>query len=460
MTPSTDETPAPFWAWLGRNRLHTGVAWALGIACGVVPFARLLPSAQRPWDRYVMFGVQSVICLLLAWFTPKPGSRTADERLSELDQHSRKRIQSWTRITFVAWGVMYFAMALGGSAEALVFWVANVLVGTMLFFLYFELRGADRPDDGKAKRDRINSLRMAAGAAALIISLPMLLPSVTWVAVKTSEFAIAAYNGIALAMIAGRLGSRFVGLPQAMLGVLYFYAILQGTATQFFPPGAAGSVSEIKYIATTLALPLKSLLWGVLVWYFTTGLLLDHTTGVRNLLFRKERPAAPSPTSVVERTPAIQLPKVGYEIEGKWEYECISEKRKHGGYCTITRDRSGFGLGWTINGQRQWRKELDGKIWVDREVDDSGATWDSTWAAFTDENTVRFEYRIKDGVPKFGYAYGRFEGKDVIKGRFFQLPPVDPVDGSMKFVRVTSATVDAKVAVLPTEIPNPSPAPA
>jgi hypothetical protein len=88
-------------------------------------------------------------------------------------------------------------------------------------------------------------------------------------------------NGVALALVIGRLGSKFIDPGSVTLGLLYFYAVIQPTAATF-PSMAMGHL-----LATTLALPLKILLWLVVVWAFTTGILSEYVLSVRVLLIRE-----------------------------------------------------------------------------------------------------------------------------------------------------------------------------
>jgi hypothetical protein len=77
------------------------------------------------------------------------------------------------------------------------------------------------------------------------------------------------------------LGSKIIDPGSLTLGLLYFYAVIQPTAATFHASPTA------HLFATTVALPLKVLLWLVFVWAFTTGVLSEYVHEIRVLLIRE-----------------------------------------------------------------------------------------------------------------------------------------------------------------------------
>lgn len=88
-------------------------------------------------------------------------------------------------------------------------------------------------------------------------------------------------NGVAIALVVGRLGRRILDLGSITLGLLYFYAVIQPTAPTFHNNPIA------HVLATAVALPLKVLLWLVFVWAYTTGILAQYVHELRDFLTRE-----------------------------------------------------------------------------------------------------------------------------------------------------------------------------
>jgi hypothetical protein len=432
--------PRPLISWLRANEPRTLVGATLATAFSAVPIAATLQSfhPESYAFRAATFGIQFAVCVLLVVLTPTPKPAAGNE-WSERDAKIAKDVQSWTTYTYAAWAAMYLFMALGrGPIEQGLFWVADATVGTMLFCLFYELSAADLAPE--LARERIVKRRIFTAGVGLLLILPELLPQINVPdAVRAIfDFGIAAFNGVAIAMIAGKLGSRFKGLPTAVLGVLYFYAVLQATASQFFQNPL------VEYAATTVALPLKCALWGVLVCYYTTGQLMDTFPNVRDAVFTTEerdeglvtaRATAAGALASLSKAPS----QVKHNIEGEWSYVCAASDRQHGGKCRIEMNGSGFGLGWKLNGKRIWRERLEQGVFVRVPLNPHGEVWDTIWAAYTEPDQIRFQYHITEGEEeKIGFAYGTFNGSDQIDGKFFQISKNEIVRGTMELKRVAT----------------------
>jgi hypothetical protein len=94
---------------------------------------------------------------------------------------------------------------------------------------------------------------------------------------------VACLSGVTLALVVGRLGSMYINPGTSTLFLLYLYVVIQPFAALFDRP-------IVSFIVTSLALPLKILLWLVFVWAFTTGKLWEYVQGVRQFLQQQDRP--------------------------------------------------------------------------------------------------------------------------------------------------------------------------
>lgn len=137
---------------------------------------------------------------------------------------------------------------------------------------------------------------------------------------------------------------------------------------------------------------------------------------------------------------AFKLPD--YRIDGEWDYVCQSvdgSGYEHGGNCRITRRHSAYGFAWSLSGERSWFRNGQNAQVVPLAPP---IFWETTWAAITDEDSLRFTYRIGDVE---GYAFANIETNRTrqitsFRGHFYQLPPKDPKHGNIIFRKKTAAS--------------------
>jgi hypothetical protein len=268
--------------------------------------------------------IQAAACFLLALLTPghrlpKSLSRKGTDQLKDgTAEKACIRIQLLVTATFLAWTLYYLITGLSLKLESSPFDHAisvtlNTVPSVLLFWLYLELaeitvdatnldRTERKIDEGEvAEPQRDENLTVGSDVAPtthlafhrvistgvfVIITVPV------WIASNrkgpNAEFVRDAFdmlssclNGVAIALVVGRLGSRILDLGSITLGLLYFYAVIQPTAPTFHNNPIA------HVIATTVALPLKVLLWLVFVWAYTTGILAQYVRELRDFLTRE-----------------------------------------------------------------------------------------------------------------------------------------------------------------------------
>lgn len=85
-------------------------------------------------------------------------------------------------------------------------------------------------------------------------------------------------NGAALALLVGRLGSVYIGVPGEILVFLYVYSVIQATYglfnTKLFMPLADENITRT--IISGIVLPLKVILFAVVSWAMNVGRLTTY----------------------------------------------------------------------------------------------------------------------------------------------------------------------------------------
>jgi hypothetical protein len=261
--------------------------------------------------------VQAAACFLLALLTPKPSISTFAHRkgIDQLDRTTAKeackRIQLFVVAAYLAWSLYYLVTGLAlvlspSQFDQAISVTLNTVPSILLFWLYLELAeftvdapnltGTKRkPSEGEVmESSTVDDPHTTDAAFHRVISLgvfALTIVPIWYAAIRNDENAAfiinifdvisSCLNGVALALVVGRLGSKIIDPGSITLGLLYFYAVIQPTAATFHVSPAA------QLIATTVALPLKVLLWLVFIWAFTTGILSEYVREMRVLLIRE-----------------------------------------------------------------------------------------------------------------------------------------------------------------------------
>lgn len=136
------------------------------------------------------------------------------------------------------------------------------------------------------------------------------------------------------------------------------------------------------------------------------------------------------------------------DISGEWEYECVRNDAnyKHGGFCSITKDRTKFGWEFTIHGKRTWMATKKDGDWQKTTLE-APYSWDSIWGAFCSNDELRYFYSVSSsGTVNQGYGdlnITQYQNKkpSVLEGNFGLLPPSESFYGSERYVRIDKRPV-------------------
>ena len=134
------------------------------------------------------------------------------------------------------------------------------------------------------------------------------------------------------------------------------------------------------------------------------------------------------------------------DISGRWKYRCtVQGKPFHqwGGIIAIRQNATVSSSDWNLSGHRMWETEIDESGKSATKPLNPHVYWETKWGVITPDAGVRFAYLIAiDEGQVEGYAYGDIREKNgrpvEIQGRFFQLPPVRPLHGTVEFKRMTN----------------------
>lgn len=310
------------WAVSAVQRLRRTVGFGFIIITAISITVHLWitnePGALGHKQQAALAFIQAAACFLLALLTPKASISALARRkgINESDLATAriacKRIQIFVVAAYLAWALYYHITGLSlyylpDNAQLTLFdrtflVTFNTLPSVLLFWLYIELAEftVDEPysrgAESKIKTGVVNASAPRNNAAFLrVFSIGVFALTIApvWYAfgsgneklISVFDGIASCFNGVALALVVGRLGSKKIEPGSLTLGLLYFYAVIQPTAASFY------NNSSVQLLATTIALPLKALLWLVFVWAFTTGILSEYVYEIRVLLTRQHKDA-------------------------------------------------------------------------------------------------------------------------------------------------------------------------
>lgn len=245
--------------------------------------------------------LHAAICFLLAVMTPRPlHNQSENQKENYITIAAYKRIQITVLFLYIFLGLYYTITAILTFQDdrfSLGIWggIFEIFTATIIFFLYIELSevtvqekvNSTSEANQKAKDNPLSDAYrhriIFAGFAAALILLSIFFsrnssPQAVKVIVRTI---VACLSGVTLALVVGRLGSIYLNPGTATLSLLYLYAVIQPFAGLFEKP-------TVHFVMTSIALPLKVLLWLVFVWAFTSGKLWEYVQIIRRFLEKQE----------------------------------------------------------------------------------------------------------------------------------------------------------------------------
>jgi hypothetical protein len=296
-----------FLEWFWENRKIVSVTILSGwISTLSLCLYKILPStwsvdafnnALKNNDARMFLGLlpsyHALICFILACATARPVFKNPDEPEQDISiaVEASTRIQRRVMYLYLSLTLLYTTYAFFtfiGLPASKQNWggIFEIVTATWIFFLYVELseltvvkKGliVEVVRSGDAQRHRI----IFSGLASVLILLSFL--SFHYSSENTQfivRLAAACLSGVTLALVIGRLGSIYINPGALILSLLYLYAVIQPFAAFFDNP-------IFEFIVTSVALPLKVLLWMVFVWAFTTGKLWEYVQEIRDFLVRQ-----------------------------------------------------------------------------------------------------------------------------------------------------------------------------
>ena len=235
--------------------------------------------------------VQAVVSLLLAVMTPNatlPARFPNTNDRAVIARRACRRIKHLVIIVFCLWAAYYAitGISLLGTADLIdrpFLITLSGLTSLCLFWLYLEM-GEITIETAPGESTYLD----ASTYRTMAVGVYIILVAVAWFGyarrfekvIDAVDLAVAALSGIGLCFVVGRFADKLLNPGALTLLFLYLYAVIQlGAAVMTKDP-------IVHLIVTTIALPLKILLWLVCVWAFTTGILGEYVYEVRLLIER------------------------------------------------------------------------------------------------------------------------------------------------------------------------------
>jgi hypothetical protein len=283
--------PLSFRAWLGSpsGRIDLWVA-ASGAAATAVFLYRGL---RAPGAEAVVPAIHCLVLLALLTQLPRVADPVAEEdpRLRMAWAAAGDLRRYWGG-AWSFWVLLYLGLtataaldlpSAGGSPAAVARWASvglNLLQNATTVMLLLAYEVVARP----TVREDLSRRQLLPVEAWLVFALLVsvvegtsVLVGIPWVAQQWLGWASGFAQGTALALLVGRLDSKYIGPPAPLVALLYFYAAIQGAwpALQQHP--------QLMLVLTFLALVLKCLLFLFVAWLFESRTLVFYLARVRAL---------------------------------------------------------------------------------------------------------------------------------------------------------------------------------
>ncbi|MCG8459455.1 MAG: helix-turn-helix transcriptional regulator [Holophagales bacterium] len=283
-----------FGDWLFRRA--NASLWIVVLGAGLTAWLLLRDLAgdfPSPWVPGVHFLVILVLLLRLPRADVGPrleegapaGLRIALTAAADLRRH-------WGRAWFF-WLVLYLLLtvgafldpAIGGPGEptaggrwlTVAFNLAQNGTTVMLFLAYEVVARPTVEADLSRKQVLPPEAWLALAVLPTVLEAGVLLLGHAWPVQQSFGWLSGFAQGTALALLAGRLDSKYIGPPALLVASLYVYAAIQGAWPVF------QARPELMLVLTFLALVLKGLLFLFVEWLFQSRILLYYLERLRVL---------------------------------------------------------------------------------------------------------------------------------------------------------------------------------
>lgn len=297
-------SPDSLWRWLRNLRRKAQVAFA---TLYLIPLATLLWTLLRTEAvqgfslslevlRVSLYGIQAVVVLILSFTVPRPRP-TRDELAALSIEHvdvkragesAREFFSLWTTAWF-CWGLLYAGFALLGlhtmfNQGVKPPWfqepLLNLLNNIQTLFLVLCFRELRFPThETKNPQFRAIALLLLIAAMESVLRFAPSPIADTWgktfgqVVGWSTGFAA----GTAIALLVGRLESRFIDLHVLIAAVLYLYAAIQAPFIDF------SQNKQLALVLTSLAFILKIVLYTVVAWLLSSKKLIFYLAQMQAL---------------------------------------------------------------------------------------------------------------------------------------------------------------------------------
>jgi hypothetical protein len=282
------------------STLGAGISSLFGTLTAVTEFVK------GPWFKISLVVFQMLVCMVLLFLVPKP---RVDRNLSQRASRAMEQfIEAWERL-WLAWVLLYLVFCAQGACGLIFgetvkespYWgpglnLVNNLQTLVLMMLYIVLtkstvdlnRSSSRLpwSQGLALLAFVTAVDLVATVARAYAPTDGAAASLIHFAAKAMPWATAFASGAAMALVVGRLDSKFANPPTWAVILLYLYALIQVLWERF-------ETSPLLVTAIlSAALVLKCLLFLVVSWMLQSGVMFFYLDRLADLLVNVERQRA------------------------------------------------------------------------------------------------------------------------------------------------------------------------
>ncbi|HKU73029.1 MAG TPA: hypothetical protein VJR02_03880 [Pyrinomonadaceae bacterium] len=295
----------PAWAFSAVSKMRKAIGIG-GLVASAIAISYLEPTTwpvkwwndglaalldEKKLQRANLAFVQAGVSLLLALMIPGanlPARFPGNDEHAAIARKACRRITHLLNIVFCLWAAYYAITGLALlSTSSLVdrpFLITlSGLTSLFIFWLYLEIGEITIESKGHdvARFDASTYQTAAVGVFLFLVAVAWYAYAKTFLKVLDAvDLVVATLSGIGLCFVVGRFADKLLNPGAVTLFFLYLYAVIQlGAAVMSKDP-------VVHLGVTTLALPLKILLWLVCVWAFTTGILSEYVYELRLLIER------------------------------------------------------------------------------------------------------------------------------------------------------------------------------